>query len=62
MGQVINLSAKDEVIVKQIGDACKQVGFFQICGHGVDEEMTQRVIENAATFFNISQVVARSSV
>ena len=53
---MINLSAQDELIVKQIGDACKQVGFFQISGHGVEEEMTQRVIENAAAFFNISQV------
>eukprot|EP00656_Telonema_subtile_P030077 TRINITY_DN3310_c0_g1_i2.p1 TRINITY_DN3310_c0_g1~~TRINITY_DN3310_c0_g1_i2.p1 ORF type:complete len:399 (-),score=100.38 TRINITY_DN3310_c0_g1_i2:1150-2346(-) len=48
---VIDLDADHESIVSLIGQACEQVGFFQIRNHGVPTETTQGVVERAAQFF-----------
>jgi isopenicillin N synthase-like dioxygenase len=35
-----------------LGDACRDVGFFCIVGHGVSPDLRKRVFDNAAAFFS----------
>ncbi len=54
---VINISAlvshKDErhTVASQIGQACRECGFFYVVGHGVDECLQQRLEELSRQFF-----------
>ncbi|MDQ3566141.1 MAG: 2-oxoglutarate and iron-dependent oxygenase domain-containing protein [Pseudomonadota bacterium] len=38
-------------MAKQIGQACREYGFFYIVGHGVDEELPQRLERLSRQFF-----------
>jgi isopenicillin N synthase-like dioxygenase len=38
-------------IAKDIGDACRGIGFFYIVGHGISEVLLQKVFKASATFF-----------
>lgn len=41
-------------ISKLIGDACFNVGFFQIIGHGIDQQLIDSMINEVEIFFNQS--------
>jgi isopenicillin N synthase-like dioxygenase len=38
-------------VAKALGDACRNVGFFYITGHGISPELRARVFETSAAFF-----------
>jgi isopenicillin N synthase-like dioxygenase len=46
---VIDLNAPDAV--NQIDQACRSVGFLSIVGHGVPQDVTQRMVAATAEFF-----------
>ena len=39
-------------VAKALGDACREVGFFYITGHGVPPALRARVFESSAAFFS----------
>ncbi|MBW4597309.1 MAG: isopenicillin N synthase family oxygenase [Brasilonema angustatum HA4187-MV1] len=47
------VSGTDEryIVASQIGEACREWGFFYIVGHGVDENLQQRLEELSRQFF-----------
>jgi isopenicillin N synthase-like dioxygenase len=45
------VTAVDEGIVREIGDACKEWGFFQVINHGVPLEKRQRIEDASRKFF-----------
>ncbi|XP_062147618.1 protein DOWNY MILDEW RESISTANCE 6 [Alnus glutinosa] len=52
---IIDLGCEDRPqIVKQIGDACKSYGFFQVVNHGVSSEAVDKMLEVAHDFFSLS--------
>jgi isopenicillin N synthase-like dioxygenase len=48
---VIDLSSDD--VVRQINDACEQVGFLTVVGHGVDAGIIDNVWTSAREFFDL---------
>ncbi|KAK9665123.1 hypothetical protein RND81_14G091900 [Saponaria officinalis] len=51
---VIDLGSLDRtVIVRQIHDACKNYGFFQVINHGVTKEKVEKMQKVAKEFFNL---------
>lgn len=40
-------------VVKRIHEACRDVGFFYISGHGVPQKITDDVMEAARLFFEM---------
>ncbi|KAG6432369.1 hypothetical protein SASPL_103945 [Salvia splendens] len=52
---VIDLGCKDRgLLVKQIGDACREYGFFQVINHGVPKELADSMVKVAHEFFSLS--------
>ncbi|PRQ60589.1 putative flavanone 3-dioxygenase [Rosa chinensis] len=52
---VIDLDSQDRVqTVQQIGDACKDYGFFQVINHGVSMEAVEKMLGVANEFFELS--------
>ena len=41
-------------VVKQIHEACHDIGFFYISGHGVPQQTTDDIMEAARLFFDMS--------
>ncbi|KAM7268061.1 hypothetical protein ACFE04_010227 [Oxalis oulophora] len=53
---VIDLGCLDRSqIVKQVGDACLNYGFFQVINHGVSMEATEKMIRVAHEFFALPE-------
>jgi len=50
---VIDLSQPKEVYAKQIGDACRNVGFFYIVNHGVDQKVMEGIMDMSRNFFDL---------
>ncbi|XP_038685942.1 protein DOWNY MILDEW RESISTANCE 6-like [Tripterygium wilfordii] len=51
---VIDLGCQDRTqIVRQIGDACEDYGFFQVINHGVSREVTEQMLQVAFDFFSL---------
>ncbi|KAK4483417.1 hypothetical protein RD792_010604 [Penstemon davidsonii] len=51
---VIDLGCEDRsVIIKQIGDACRDYGFFQVINHGVSMEAVDKIQGVAHEFFGL---------
>ncbi|MEO5493328.1 MAG: 2-oxoglutarate and iron-dependent oxygenase domain-containing protein [Sphingomonas sp.] len=48
---VIDLSQDAAAVVHQIGSACRDWGFFQIVGHGVDSALIDRAMAATRHFF-----------
>ena len=40
-----------DAVVQSIGKACREVGFFYVTGHGVSQELQDRMQKLAAEFF-----------
>jgi isopenicillin N synthase-like dioxygenase len=49
---VIDLRDPPVSAVAQVGNACRDWGFFQVIGHGVPSELTSEVLQAARTFFS----------
>ena len=47
-----NINSKNNVIFKQIQEACIEVGFFQIVGHGIEKNLIKKIAKTAHIFFN----------
>lgn len=52
---LIDLSHPPEVAAREIHEACRSVGFFQIHSHGVPETLRARVLSEAGAFFSLPQ-------
>ncbi|KAL0411841.1 UNVERIFIED_CONTAM: protein DOWNY MILDEW RESISTANCE 6 [Sesamum latifolium] len=51
---VIDLACRDmSLIVKQIGNACREYGFFQVINHGVSKEAMYKILGVAHEFFGL---------
>ncbi|KAL3814906.1 hypothetical protein ACJIZ3_016174 [Penstemon smallii] len=51
---VIDLGCEDRsLIIKQIGDACRDYGFFQVINHGVSKEAVDKILKVAHEFFSL---------
>ena len=42
-------------VARQIGDACENIGFFMVTGHGIPAEVIERVDDLARQFFYLPQ-------
>lgn len=40
-------------LIKEIDKACREVGFFTVINHGVDETLISRVLADMASFFDL---------
>lgn len=40
-----------QAVAEQLGDAARNVGFFHIVGHGIDEDLRQALLDQAKRFF-----------
>lgn len=49
----IDLGADAAAVTDAIGAACREVGFFQVTGHGVDPAIIQRAFRTARSFFDL---------
>ena len=50
---IIDLSQPKHVYAQQIGDACRNVGFFYIINHGVDQDVMEGVMKQSKKFFGL---------
>ncbi|KAI5657503.1 hypothetical protein M9H77_26296 [Catharanthus roseus] len=51
---VIDLGSGDRtLIVRQVGDACRDYGFFQVINHGVPKDVVEKMQNVAKEFFNL---------
>ena len=50
---IIDLSQPKEVYAKQIGDACRNVGFFYIVNHGVNQKVMDGIMDISRNFFDL---------
>ena len=46
-------------VVQQIGDACMEVGFFYVTGHGVSEQMQRQLEECSRAYMALPRTVKR---
>lgn len=54
IGPLVSGSAKRDDVAKQLGEACREHGFFYIVGHGVDDGLCQRLEALSREFFSRS--------
>ncbi len=47
----VDLSDQRAVVARQIDQACRDVGFFQIVGHGIADDVADDAWEAAHDFF-----------
>jgi isopenicillin N synthase-like dioxygenase len=51
VGPLVEHSERQQQVAEQIGDACRQCGFFYVVGHGVEESLCQRLESLSRQFF-----------
>jgi isopenicillin N synthase-like dioxygenase len=51
---VIDLSAETRLVVDQVSQACREIGFLTVTGHGVSAELIESAAEVARGFFDLS--------
>jgi isopenicillin N synthase-like dioxygenase len=61
---VIDIPALDDArdlrkIAREIGEACRDVGFFQVVGHGIPDELVRDVFTASAAFFGEAEADKR---
>ena len=49
----IDLASSEAAVIDAVGAACREVGFFQITGHGVDPSIIDRAFSTARSFFDL---------
>ncbi|XP_052184852.1 protein DOWNY MILDEW RESISTANCE 6-like [Diospyros lotus] len=51
---IIDLDCENRsLVVQQIGEACRDYGFFQVINHGVEKEAVEKMVEAAKEFFSL---------
>jgi isopenicillin N synthase-like dioxygenase len=45
--------AEREAVVDSVRNACEEIGFFLVAGHGVPDELVSKVYEEARSFFDL---------
>eukprot|EP00927_Polykrikos_kofoidii_P061604 TRINITY_DN56437_c0_g1_i1.p1 TRINITY_DN56437_c0_g1~~TRINITY_DN56437_c0_g1_i1.p1 ORF type:complete len:657 (+),score=115.67 TRINITY_DN56437_c0_g1_i1:56-1972(+) len=50
---VIDVSADESIVIEQLRYACEVVGFMQIVGHGVDEDLFNRMLTAQKALFDL---------
>lgn len=50
---VIDIAADEVHVARQLDDVCRDVGFFQIIGHGVDNRVIDHAWTSAGRFFDL---------
>jgi isopenicillin N synthase-like dioxygenase len=50
---VIDLSGETNLVIDQVGRACREIGFLTVTGHGVPEELIERTAKAARGFFDL---------
>mmetsp|Transcript_24085 Transcript_24085/g.56017 ORF Transcript_24085/g.56017 Transcript_24085/m.56017 type:complete len:490 (+) Transcript_24085:116-1585(+) len=50
---IIDLSQPDSTVIEQLRYACTVVGFMQVIGHGIPEELEKRHMRMLKTFFSL---------
>jgi isopenicillin N synthase-like dioxygenase len=50
---LIDISGDPHVVGRQLDEVCRTIGFFQIVGHGVDDDIADRAWEMARAFFDL---------
>lgn len=48
-------AAAKQQVARQIGDACREIGFLTIVGHGVPESLIQATYDTARAFFDLPE-------
>ena len=48
---LIDLGGDPVRVVEKVGDACREWGFFQVIGHGVQRDLTAQVLATARNYF-----------
>ena len=51
--------AGQDAVAAQLGEACRESGFFYVVGHGVDEKLLQRLYELSRRFFAQDSLICR---
>jgi isopenicillin N synthase-like dioxygenase len=49
--ELVSASAGRQSVAEQLGEACRESGFFYVVGHGVSEELQQQLRELSRQFF-----------
>jgi isopenicillin N synthase-like dioxygenase len=57
---VIDISAPRESVVQEIAAACRDWGFFQVCGHGVPQSVMIGTLTAARAFFALPRESKRA--
>lgn len=57
---VIDLGGPDDEVVPRVASACADWGFFQIVGHGVGDDLLDRVWRETRRFFELPRETKRS--
>jgi isopenicillin N synthase-like dioxygenase len=52
---VIDLSGETELVVDQVGRACREIGFLTVTGHDVPDELIEATAEAARGFFDLAE-------
>jgi isopenicillin N synthase-like dioxygenase len=52
--------ADDPHVIKSIGDACADWGFFQVVNHGIDPDLCRRFLDACQTFFHAPDSLKRA--
>jgi isopenicillin N synthase-like dioxygenase len=50
---IVDISKDPEVVGKELDEVCRTVGFFQIVGHGIDEQVADRAWTTSTRFFDL---------
>jgi len=52
---IVDLREDEETVLKKMKYACEVVGFMQVVGHGIPEELQDRQVELQKAFFQLSE-------
>src|SRR5919109_775176 len=50
---VIDLSGDERRVAVQVGQACEEIGFLTVVGHGVEEAVVERLATLSRAFFDL---------
>jgi isopenicillin N synthase-like dioxygenase len=57
---VIDISGDPQRTAAEVGEACREIGFLTVIGHGVPEDLVERTAAVARTFFDLPDAEKRT--